>query len=250
MNRKSNTLAKSVTMDNYPHNHVGDLVPRRTYVTNAVRDYERLHGATMGLMREGITRAVIGRYDELLEYQNPLMRRRLNAPYVDLQQYWTYEEQDYLGHGRPTDTIVGPSVAWVVAAKEKLKNNEVPFFVLCRPQHPKKTVCVVRDYGIVVIDNVPGTLQVTCLTSQRSFPVEFRHIWEIILDAPVLLFELRSNVPMPYARSAELRSSDAHARTIGIEVTTANAHPAQRPSQRASPDAPQTDDYIAERRIQ
>jgi hypothetical protein len=174
-----------------------------------------------------------------MEMQNLLMMRRLNAPGVNLQRHWTYEEKDYLGHGRPTETIIGPSVDWVVTAMEKLIDNDVPFFVLCGPQHQQKTVCVVLDKEV-------NTLQVTCLTSQGTFHAEFRHIWEIILDAPVLPVELRSSMPMPYAKAAKLQKI-----AVGrAEVTIENVAPAQAPYQKVNPDAPWTNDEIADCRIQ
>jgi hypothetical protein len=127
---------------------------------------------------------------------------------------------------------------------KKFKDNNVPFFVLCGPQHQQKMLCV-------VLDTDDNTLQVTCLTSQETFHAEFRHIWEMILDAPVLPVELRSSMPMPYAKAAKIQiiAVNRAALDVVIDVTIENVAPAQVPYQRVNPDAPWTDDKIADCRI-
>jgi hypothetical protein len=81
---------------------------------------------------------------------------------------------------------------------KKFKDDNLPSFVLCRSQHQQKTVCVVLDAD-------GNTLQVICLTSQQSFNADFRNIWEMILDAPLLSVELGNSLPIPYATAANLR---------------------------------------------
>jgi hypothetical protein len=109
--------------------------------------------------------------------QNLIDPPRLNAPDVAQLRGWYYNWRLYEGHGRPTNTIAGSSVAWVIEAMMQSQQNGIEFFILYGLQEEQKRVCVVHNI-------IGSTLSIQCLETGLRHTAFFDHIWEIIPSIP------------------------------------------------------------------
>jgi hypothetical protein len=151
-----------------------------------------------------------------------LRNQRLNARGVDHQRSWTHEGRDYLGHGRPTGVVGGPTIGWMLDGMDRMWLFRTPFFVLCGSHDGQKSVCVV-NYNVCDGNSVP----LTCLTTRANLNARYENIWEMIHDAPPLPLFYRNQIPITYQTAAEIRQQRIVVLTeqANVEITAESFGP-------------------------
>jgi hypothetical protein len=127
---------------------------------------------------------------------------------------------------------------------KQLREDEIKFFVLCGPQHDRKKVYVVLYVAAT-------TLWVKCLTTQQTFFVEFKNIWEMILDTPALPVVFRNRITIQYATATRLQGEAVSraAQDANIDISIDNVTAALVPYLRPNTGKPMINDEIVDHRI-